>query len=79
MPPIRLLQFSEADGPTNMAADEVLVRTAAERAYASTSAGLVLLGLVAVLAAIAIIVLVRPTRVSTHMQDPSHGEHAKAS
>jgi MFS family permease len=52
-----------------------MVRTSAERFYTSTSAGLVLLGLVAVLAAIAIIVFVRPARISAY----THGERAKAS
>ncbi|MEA3123675.1 MAG: hypothetical protein QOD67_694, partial [Caballeronia sp.] len=52
-----------------------MVRTAAERSYASTSAGLVLLGLVAVLAAIAIIAFVRPAQAPTY----THGKRAKAS
>lgn len=39
-----------------------MVRTAAERFYSSTSAGLVLLGFVAVLAALAIVAFVRPAR-----------------
>jgi MFS family permease len=52
-----------------------MVRTAAERSYASTSAGLVLLGLVAVLAAIAIIVFVRPAQAPTY----THDKRAKAS
>jgi MFS family permease len=39
-----------------------MMRAAAERIYSSTSAGLVLLGLVAVLAALAIVALVRPAQ-----------------
>jgi hypothetical protein len=56
-----------------------MVRTSAERIYASTSAGLVLLGLVAVLAAIAIIVFVRPAREPTAYIQDKHGKRAKAS
>jgi MFS family permease len=52
-----------------------MIRTGVERFYDSTSAGLVLLGLVAVLAAIAIIVFVRPARTSAYMPR----ERAKAS
>jgi len=52
-----------------------MIRTSAERFYDSTSAGLVLLGVVAVLAAIAIIVFVRPARTSAY----TPGERAKAS
>ncbi len=46
-----------------------MMRAAAERIYSSTSAGLVLLGLVAVLAALAIVALVRPA------QSPAFVEH----
>jgi hypothetical protein len=53
-----------------------MVRTSAERIYVSTSAGLVLLGLVAVLAAIAIIVFVRPAPASAAYM---HGKRAKTS
>lgn len=35
MPLMRLLPFAEADGPTHMAADEVMLETAAERGIAS--------------------------------------------
>ncbi|MGA7817477.1 MFS transporter [Caballeronia sp.] len=52
-----------------------MVRTSAERIYASTSAGLVLLGLVAVLAAIAIAVFVRPAASFPY----THGKPAKTS
>jgi MFS family permease len=56
-----------------------MVRTAAERIYVSTSAGLVLLGFVAVLAALAIIVFVRPAHASAHAHDKPHDKRAKAS
>jgi hypothetical protein len=61
-----------------------MVRTAAERVYVSTSAGLVLLGVVAVLAALAIIAFVRPAHASVHAHDThdthdTHDKRAKAS
>jgi len=56
-----------------------MVRTATERAYVSTSAGLVLLGFVAVLAALAIIVFVRPAHASVFPYDKRHDKRAKAS
>jgi len=59
-----------------------MVRTAAERVYVSTSAGLVLLGFVAVLAALAIILFVRPARASAYTHDSHdepHDKRAKAS
>jgi len=56
-----------------------MVRTATERAYVSTSAGLVLLGFVAVLAALAIIVFVRPAHASVFPYDKPHDKRAKAS
>jgi MFS family permease len=56
-----------------------MVRTAAERVYVSTSAGLVLLGFVAVLAALAIIAFVRPAHASAYVHDKPHDKRAKAS
>ena len=53
-----------------------MLRTAAEHAYASTSAGLVLLGAASVLAALVIVVFVRQPKARRLTR---HGEAAKAS